>query len=106
MNTIIYTIRLAVALRAHNLTHQIYDVMLAVFHLQEERGHATIPAVCIALSCTYQNVVQHLVINPDWFLCDETAKPRQYCLSPEALIILRKVEDHIKRPLVGTDSAA
>lgn len=96
-NAIDYTLRLAGALRVFNMTHQVHDVLCAVAKLENERGFATIPQICYELSCTYQNVVQHLMKNPDWFLCDEQAKPRQYRLAPEAIRILAKVQKRIKQ---------
>lgn len=91
-----HTLRLATALRVYGLTHQVHDVLCAVAKLQAERGHATIPAVCLELSCTYQNVNQHLIKNPDWFLVDKDAQPRRYTLSPEAIRVMAKVQKRIR----------
>lgn len=91
-----HTLKLATALRVYGLTHQVHDVLCAVAKLQSARGYATIPTVCQELSCTYQNVNQHLIKNPDWFLVDKDAQPRRYTLSPEAIRVMAKVQKRIR----------
>lgn len=93
-----YTLRLSAALRVLALNHAIHDVLCAVAKLQSEQGYATIPAVCLRLSCTYQAVMQHFLKNPDLFLRDERHKPARYTLTPEAIRLLAKIKHRLDRP--------
>jgi predicted transcriptional regulator len=92
-----YTLRLSAALRIYNLTHAIHDVMCAVAKLESEKGHATIPSICLRLACTYQAVMQHFIKNPDIFLRDERHKPARYTLTPEGIRLLHKIKTRISK---------
>jgi hypothetical protein len=96
-NAIDYTLRLSATLRIYNLSHAVHDVMCAVAKLQSEGGHATIPAICLRLACTYQAVMQHFMKNPDIFLRDERHKPARYTLSDEGIKLLHKVKTRVSK---------
>lgn len=92
-----YTLRLSATLRIYNLSHSVHDVMCAVAKLQAETGHATIPAICLRLACTYQAVMQHFLKNPDIFVRDESHKPARYTLSDEGIRLLHKVKSRVSK---------
>jgi hypothetical protein len=92
-----YTLRLSATLRVYNLSHSVHDVMCAVVKLQAETGHATIPAICVRLACTYQAVMQHFLKNPDIFIRDESHKPARYTLSDEGIRLLNKVKTRVSK---------
>lgn len=93
-----YTLKLSAALRVHNLTHQLHDVLCAVAKLEAKDGHATKSGIALALACTYHNVVKHIERNPDLFdLVPGEAKPTRYCLSAEGLRLLGKVQTRVHR---------
>lgn len=92
-----YTLRLSSALRCYNLTHAIHDVLCAVAKLEVEHGHATIPAICHRLSCTYQCVMQHFLKNPELFIAEGDEKPRRYRLTAEGIRLLGKIKTRIER---------
>ena len=92
-----YTLRLSSALRVYNLTHAIHDVLCAVAKLEVEDGHATIPAICHRLSCTYQCVMQHFLKNPELFARDSAHKPARYRLTPEGVRLLVKIKTRISK---------
>jgi hypothetical protein len=96
-NAMDYTLRLSATLRIYNLSHSVHDVMCAVAKLQSEGGHATIPAICLRLACTYQAVMQHFMKNPDIFVRDEAHKPARYTLSDEGIRLLHKVKTRVSK---------
>ena len=102
MNAYDYTVSLAAALKFHNLTHSIYNVMIALVRIESAQGFATIPRVCLDLSCTYQCVMQHFMKNPELFVFDDTLKPRRYRLTPAAIQLLAEIKSRVD--LIGNQA--
>jgi len=95
MNAHEYTLALASALKLKNLTHSCHNVMIAVVSVESEKGFATIPRVCLALSCTYQCVMQHFMKNPDLFRFEPGHIPRRYHLTPAAIQLLADIKKRV-----------
>lgn len=107
-----YSIALAASLRRFALTHALYDVLLAVAHFEERKQpdsppqFATIPLLMFKLSCTYQNIAQHLLKSPDLFQIDGNASPRQITLSTAGKSLLRDVAERVDAIAKSQESAA
>jgi hypothetical protein len=101
-----YTVALSSALRANQLNHTLYDVLVAVAQLQAADGFATYPRLSMALGCTYNNLCIHTSRNPDFFQI-ETGQPlRRLTLTPAAIELLAKVKVLVDRRMKSAESHA
>jgi hypothetical protein len=96
MNATDYTIGLAAALKAENLTHAQHNLMVAVARAQESRGFATTPQVSLELGVSFNAVRQHLLKTPDLFEVRKSAI-NQLTLTGEAVQLLHRVSEKAKR---------
>lgn len=98
MNPMAYTVALSAALRVHNLTHPIYDILACVAKFQASGDrYATYPRITMALGCTYNNVYIHISRNPDFFRVDLAFTPSRVMLEPRAIELLGRIKERIDR---------
>jgi hypothetical protein len=94
LNATNYTIALASALQRHSLRHPLFFLLTAIGRSQAGQGHATIPALAITLSVTFQAIDQHVKKHDD--LIASTNPPRnaalkQITLTPAGIDLLVRV---------------
>lgn len=108
MSPMKYTIALSNSLRAHNLTHPVYDVLACVATFQAENdgtGHATYPRISAALGCTFTNVQIHVSRNPEFFQVETGHALRRLRLTAEAIELLSKIKGRIEKTVPVEASA-
>lgn len=101
MTTTDYTIALAAALKAEQLTHALYNMLASIARAQSLRGYASTPQIAIDLGVTFNSIQIHLGKTPDLFTVSrcETRTPdgtlRRITLTPDAIKLLSSIKKHV-----------
>lgn len=115
MTTEIFTLALARAQRAENLSPALYNVLASTAAHMKRRGQATIPTLAINLGISFNAVQMHLHKSPHLFEITKNGKRlpgiNLITLSAEAIALLVKIETKTRQYAVEieqefTDTAA
>lgn len=103
LNLAAYNIALAASLKAHGLTHALFNILTSVARAQVLRGYATTAQVAIDLGVTFNSVHLQLHKSPDLFLVGKDPTPtgrppmNTLRLSQESIDLLYSINKKAKR---------
>lgn len=111
LNLAAFTLGLAAALKAHCLTHALFNILTSIGRAQAIRGFATIAQVAIDLGVTFNSVHIQLHKSPHFFLIGKMANVsggtpmNSICLTKEAIELLVSINKKAKRYASQTPTA-